>query len=176
MQALPIAEGANPPALAFAPAGQPVQAHPQLQLVEAPPRTDGLPGDWSVVGPVLISGRTLDRVVVGPNGVFAVSIDPDPRPASLTTEGLMRGGKRVTTQVKLALVAAHSLRSALAAAGIDVFPYPVLVTRGAEGMLGRLLVVRPGCLAAAVWNHPGRPLRRSQRARVLAAVQHPATS
>jgi hypothetical protein len=31
-------------------------------------------------------------------------------------------------------------------------------------------------LASAVWRHPGRPLLRSERARVLAAVQHPATS
>ena len=51
-----------------------------------------------MVGPVLVAGRTLDRVVVGPNGVFAVSLDPDPRPATLAADGLFRGGRRVTTR------------------------------------------------------------------------------
>jgi hypothetical protein len=147
---------------------------PVLTLVEAP--RDHLPDDWSVVGPLLIAGRTLDRVVVGPNGVFAVSIDPDPRTATLAPDGLVRGGQRVTHQVKQALDSAFELRRVLAQAGIDVFPYPVLVARSAEGMLGRLQVVPPGCLASAVWRHPGRPLLRSQRARVLAAIRHPATS
>ena len=86
------------------------------------------------------------------------------------------GGRRVTTQVKQAQQAAFELRRLLGAAGIEVFPYPVLVTRGADGILGRLRVVPPGCLASAVWRHPGRPLLRSERARVLAAVQHPATA
>ena len=149
---------------------------PYLTLVEAPVRRDHLPEDWTMVGPVLVAGGTLDRVVVGPNGVFAVSLDPDPRPATLAAEGLFRGGRRVTAQVKQALAAAFDLRRVLAAAGSDVFPYPVLVTRGADGLLGRLRVVPPGCLASAVWRHPGRPLLRSERARVLAAVQHPATS
>ncbi len=151
-------------------------AAPYLALVEAPARHDHLPEDWTTIGPVLVAGGTLDRVVVGPNGVFAVSLDPDPRPATLTTDGLFRGGRRVTGQVKQAQAAAFDLRRVLADAGIDVFPYPVLVTRGADGMLGRLRVVPPGCLASAVWRHPGRPLLRSTRARVLAAVQHPATS
>ena len=150
-------------------------AAPYLALVE-PARSDHLPDDWTVVGPVLVADHTLDRVVVGPNGVFAVSLDPDPRPATLTTDGLFRGGRRVTSQVKQAQQAAFELRRVLGAAGIEVFPYPVLVTRGADGMLGRLRVVPPGCLAAAVWRHPGRPLLRSERARVLAAVQHPATA
>jgi hypothetical protein len=151
-------------------------AEPRLTLVPAPIRQDHLPEDWTMVGPVLVAGRTLDRVVVGPNGVFAVSLDPDPRPAILAAEGLFRSGKRVTAQVKQALAAAFDLRRVLTVAGINVFPYPVLVTRGADGMLGRLRVIPPGCLASAVWRHPGRPLLRSERARVLAAVQHPATS
>lgn len=151
-------------------------AAPYLALVEAPARHDHLPEDWTMIGPVLVAGHTLDRVVVGPNGVFAVSLDPDPRPASLASDGLFRGGRRVTTQVKQAQAAAFELRRVLGGAGIAVFPYPVLVTRGADGMLGRLRVVSPGCLASAVWRHPGRPLLRSERARVLAAVQHPATA
>jgi hypothetical protein len=150
------------------------QEAPVLTLVEA--ARDHLPDDWSVVGPVLIAGRTLDRVVVGPNGVFAVSLDPDPRVATLAPDGLVRGGQRATHQVKQALDAAFELRRVLARAGIDVFPYPVLVARSAEGMLGRLQVVPPGRLASAVWRHPGRPLLRSQRARVLAAIRHPSTS
>ena len=149
---------------------------PHLTLVVTPERHDHLPEDWTMVGPLLIAGRTLDRVAVGPNGVFAVSLDPDPRPATLGADGLFRGGRRVTTLVKQALAAAFDLRGTLATAGIDVFPYPVLVTRGPDGMLGRLRVVPPGCLASAVWSHPGRPLLRSERARVLAAVQHPATA
>jgi hypothetical protein len=156
------------------PEGEAVAA-PHLALVETA-RRDHLPEDWTVVGPVLVAGRTLDRVVVGPNGVFAVSLDPDPRSATLGADGLFRGGRRVTTQVKQAQEAAFELRRVLGAAGIEVFPYPVLVTRGADGMLGRLRVVSPGCLASAVWRHPGRPLLRSERARVLAAVQHPATA
>jgi hypothetical protein len=36
--------------------------------------------------------------------------------------------------------------------------------------------VPPGRLASAVWRHPGRPLLRSQRAQVLAAIRHPSTS
>jgi hypothetical protein len=163
---------AQPPALPAL--GTP--GSPHLTLIPVPVRRDHLPEDWTVVGPVLVAGRTLDRVVVGPNGVFAVSLDPDPRPAILAADGLFRSGKRVTAQVKQALAAAFGLRRALAAAGMDVFPYPVLVIRGADGMLGRLRVVPPGCLASAVWRHPGRPLLRSERARVLAAVQHPATS
>ena len=163
---------AHPPALPDLDAPE----TPFLALVETPARPDHLPEDWTTVGPVLVAGRTLDRVVIGPNGVFAVSLDPDPRPATLSTDGLFRGGTRVTGQVKQALAAAFDLRRVLGEAGIDVFPYPVLVTRGADGLLGRLRVVAPGCLASAVWRHPGRPLRRSERARVLAAVQHPATA
>ena len=149
---------------------------PVLALVATAVPSDHLPDDWTTVGPVLVAGRTLDRVVVGPNGVFAVSLDPDPRPATLSPDGLFRGGKRVTGPVKQALAGAFELRRVLGEAGIDVFPYPVLVTRGAEGLLGRLRVLPPGCLASAVWRHPGRPLRRSERARLLAAVQHPATA
>jgi hypothetical protein len=167
-------------ALLEAPPGAPplldAPAAPHLTLVIASERPDHLPEDWTMVGPILVAGRTLDRVVVGPNGVFAVSLDPDPRPATLEPDGLFRGGRRVTTQVKQALAAAFDLRRVLATAGIDVFPYPVLVTRGADGMLGRLRVVPPGCLASAVWCHPGRPLLRSERGLVLAAVQHPATA
>jgi hypothetical protein len=173
MQARPI-DGETDLRLPALP-GVETTAAPYLALVE-PARSDHLPEDWTMVGPVLVAGRTLDRVVVGPNGVFAVSLDPDPRPATLAAEGLFRGGRRVTTQVKQAQETAFELRRVLSDAGIEVFPYPVLVTRGADGMLGRLRVVSPGCLASAVWRHPGRPLLRSERARVLAAVQHPATA
>jgi len=177
MQVRPL--DGDPEATARAPGGVPgadVAAPPFLTLIDAPARQDHLPDEWVMAGPVLIAGRTLDRVVVGPNGVFAVTLDPDPRPATLTGDALLRGGRRVITPVKVAQAAAFDLRRVLAAAGIDVFPYPVLVTRGADGLLGRVRVVPPGCLAAEVWRHPGYPLRRSQRARVLAAVQHPATA
>src|SRR5512137_1432509 len=99
-------------------------AAPYLTLVATPARHDHLPDDWTMVGPVLIAGRTVDRVAIGPNGVYAVSLDPDPRPASLAEEGLFRGGRRVTVQVKQALAAAFALRRVLAEAGIEVFPYP----------------------------------------------------
>ena len=174
MQASPVVD--SPPATIRPLAPLEVEAAPHLTLVEPPIGADHLPDDWTTVGPVLVAGRTLDRVVVGPNGVFAVSLDPDPRPASLSPDALLRGGRKVTHQVKQALAAAFDLRRVLAGAGIDIFPYPVLVARGADGLLGRLRVVSPGRLASAVWRHPGRPLRRSERLRVLAAVRHPATS
>jgi hypothetical protein len=176
MQVRPLDQDVALGAPFLAPPAPEAEAPPLLALVEAPAGRDRLPEDWTILGPVLIAGRSLDRVVVGPNGVFAVSLDPDPRPATAAPDGLFRGGARVTGQVKQALAAAFELRRVLARAGIDVFPYPVLVSRGADGLIGRLRVVPPGCLASAVWCHPGRPLRRSQRARVLAAVAHPATA
>jgi hypothetical protein len=176
MQLRPVDDDTAPAGLYPALPGLDGLPAPYLALLPAPAQQDHLPDDWTMVGPLLIAGRTVDRVVVGPNGAYAVSLDPDPRAATLTEDGLFRGGERVTAQVKQALAAAFAMRRILVQAGIDVFPYPVLVARGADGMLGRLRVVAPGCLASAVWRHPGRPMLRSQRARVLAAVQHPATS
>ena len=144
-----------------------------ISLVPAAPHPGELPADWTVVTAPLIEGRTVDRVVVGPNGVFAVTADPDRRPADLAPEGLQRDGLRVTTPVKEALHTAFGLRRTLARGGLDVFPYPLLLVAGARGRLDRLLIAPPDGLAEAIWSHPGRPLRRSERARALAIVQHP---
>lgn len=144
-----------------------------MALLPATPVPGALPADWTVIPGPLVEGRVVDRVVVGPNGIFAVTVDPDRRPADLTPTGLERGGSPVTTPVQEALHTAFGLRRALARGGVDVFPYPLLLVAGAHGRLDRLLIAPPDRLAEAVWSHPGRPLRRSERARALAVVQHP---
>jgi hypothetical protein len=158
------------------PAQAPGDLEAAVSLMPPAPVPGTLPDDWAVVTDPLVAGRVVARVVVGPNGVFAVTLDPDRRPAELTDDGLWRDGVRVTTPVKDALFAAYELRQALARGGLDVFPYPLLLAAGARGRLDRLLIAPPGQLAEAIWSHPGRPLRRSERARALGIVQHPLSS
>ena len=134
-----------------------------------------LPGDWVSLNDVPVAaGDTIDRVVLGPNGVFAVHIDTDPRPAAVRPgRGLIRAGARDPEPVKRALRNTAALRTVLSALPGDVFPYPVLVTAApgeAGDRLGRLLVVRPGRLPEAVWRHPSRPLTRSQRMEIRRAL------
>jgi len=164
MQALTLASG-RPPAVDGTRAA--------VALLPVAPVPEALPTDWTVIPGPLMAGRVVDRVVIGPNGIFAVTIDPDRRPADLTPTGLWRDGVPVTTPVKEALHAAFGLRRALARGGMNVFPYPLLLVAGARGRLDRLLIAPPDRLAEAVWSHPGRPLRRSERNRALAVVQHP---
>ncbi|HSG79384.1 MAG TPA: hypothetical protein VLD62_07390 [Acidimicrobiia bacterium] len=125
------------------------------------------PGDWTSVENVLIGTDRVDRVIVGPNGVFAVVIDPEP--GHLSAEGLIRDGDRVKEPVKRALRAAHELSRHMD----GVFAYPVLLAgRGLEpGYLGRLRVVGVDRLPEALWCHPGRPMRRSERASLIASLR-----
>lgn len=154
---------------------QSILAFPERRLTVAPrfdaePPLGALPADWTVLDE--IPGVVADRVIVGPNGVFTVVIDPDPRPALLADDGLYRAGTRVTTPVKRALSAAFALRRRLAPTPADVFPYPLLALNAASpfGFVGRLRVVPADMLAEAVWTHPGRPLLRSQRRAIIGAL------
>jgi hypothetical protein len=139
------------------------------QLADPPP-------DWSVLNNVIVQGKVIPFVVVGPNGVFTIEVDPDPTLSVLRHDGLWRHGQRVKEPVKRALRSAFDLRSVLARVGIDVFPYPMLVAAGADGRLGRLQVLPPERLAEAIWDHPGLPLPRSQRQYIATAIMHPATA
>lgn len=131
-----------------------------------------LPADWMVLRGPEIAGIAVDRVVVGPNGVFTVVVDPDPRPAVVTDHGLYRAGSRVTSSVKRALAAAFALRRLLGEDIPEVFPYPLLAVNGdvEMGFVGRLRVLPAEMVAEAVWTHPGRPLLRSQRRAVIRAL------
>jgi len=157
---------------AVSPAPQP---HRPVPVVDATPEVlSDLPAEWERIAPVTAGPGCIDTVLIGPNGVFAVHIDPDTRPAAARPgRGVLRAGERVPQQVKRALHHTRALRDLLAAVPGDLLPYPILVTPvpGAwRERLGRLLVVRPGRLAEAVWSHPSRPLTRSQRAAVTAAL------
>ncbi len=140
------------------------------------PRLADPPPDWTILTNVIVGGSTVPCVVVGPNGVFTIEIDPDPTLCALRPDGVWRHGQRVREPVKRALHSAFNLRRALARAGIDVFPYPMLAAAGAEGRLGRLQVLPPERIAEAVWGHPGLPLARSQRRRAVAAISHPSSA
>jgi hypothetical protein len=133
-----------------------------------------LPREWVEVHGVEVDGDTIDTLLIGPNGLFAVHFDEDPRPAAVRPGfGLIRAGTREPNPVKRALGNAEALRQRLAHLPGDLFPYPVLVTAttGEAGhRLGRLLVVRPGRLAEALWRHASRPLRRSEREAVREAL------
>lgn len=144
-----------------------------LQPLEEPTR---LPAEWVDVENVEIPGGVIDRVIVGPNGVFAVHVDPDDRPVAIRYDlGMFRAGARVGEPVKRALYNTRALHALLGGLGEDLFPYPVLVTsaHGEEQRLGRLMLVRPGRLAEALWRHPSRPLPRSARRRVVARLHAP---
>lgn len=137
------------------------------------PAATTLPHDWAVLEQVPVGGGVIDRVIVGPNGVFAVHFDPDLRPAAVREHGVIRNGVRVKEPVKTALRNAFALRALLAPDHPLVHPYPVLVTEtpGNGARLGRLLVVRPGRLAEGVWQHLSRPMTRSERARIVALLR-----
>lgn len=129
-----------------------------------------LPAEWSTVDRVVLADVVIDHVVVGPNGVFTVAIDPDLSPATLGEDGLYRDGTRVTTTVKSIAMAAHALRSRV---GSHLFAYPLLVTAldGSPAHLDRLGVIPAGAIPEAIWCHPGRALTRSQRVETLWALR-----
>jgi len=129
-----------------------------------------LPSEWMVVDRVVLTDTVIDHVVVGPNGVFTVSIDPDPTPATVSFDGLHRGSERVTHSVKGALTAASDLRSTL---GAHLFAYPILVApiAGDRAHLDRLGVVGGDRIAEAIWSHPGLPMRRSARLETIWALR-----
>ncbi len=133
------------------------------------------PAEWDQVPGVTVGDDTIDLVLIGPNGIFAVHVDPDPEPAAVRPgHGLFHTGVRVPTQVKRALRNTQGLRDRLSSVPGDIFPYPVLVASApgeAGHRLGRLMVVRPGRLAEAVWRHVSRPLTRSDRQAVREALQ-----
>ncbi|OFW65361.1 MAG: hypothetical protein A2Z12_07415 [Actinobacteria bacterium RBG_16_68_21] len=137
-----------------------------------PAGIDRLPTEWSVIDGAVVGGTVIDHVVVGPNGVFTINVDPDPRPASVGEDGLYRDGARVTTTVKQALMAASRLRQQL---GQRVFAYPILVSRmdAPRHQLDRLGVVPGDAIAEYIWSHPGLPMRRSQRLEVQWALRRP---
>jgi hypothetical protein len=134
------------------------------------PNFGALPADWTVLGEV--PAVAADRVVVGPNGVFTVVIDADPRPTVIGGDGLYRDGSRVTTSVKRALGAAFALRGRLGDGLPNVFPYPLLALYAdvPMGFVGRLRVLPVDMAAEAVWTHLGRPLLRSERLAVIEAL------
>jgi len=125
-----------------------------------------LPSEWGTVDRVVLDDIVIDHVVVGPNGVFAIAIDPDERPARLEADGLYRDGSRVTTTVKSALYGANALRDRF---GSRLFAYPLLVTalEAERGHLDRLAVIGAGGIPEAIWSHPGRALTRSRRGELL---------
>jgi hypothetical protein len=125
-----------------------------------------LPSEWQTVDRVVLDDAIIDHVVVGPNGVFAIAIDPDSRPAEVRSDGIYRDDARVTTAVKSALKAAFDLRQRV---DDRLFAYPMLVTSidATEVHLDRLGVIPGGQIAEAIWCHPGRPMIRSQRVEAL---------
>jgi hypothetical protein len=137
-----------------------------------PAGLDRLPAEWTVLDGVVVGSVMVDHVVIGPNGVFTINVDPDPRPASLDDDGLYRDGSRVTTTVKDAVMAANRLRGAL---GNSVFAYPLLVSpiSADRSQLDRLGVVPGDRIAEYIWCHPGLPMRRSQRLEVQWALRRP---
>lgn len=129
-----------------------------------------LPEEWLTVDGVVLGGLDIDHVVIGPNGVFTISIDKDPAPATIETDGLYRDGSRVTESVKNALMAAHDLRGRL---GEFTLAYPFLMTSiaGPSARLDRLGIVPGGRIPEAIWNHAGVPLTRSERTAAAWAIR-----
>lgn len=137
-----------------------------------PAGIDRLPAEWSVIDDVHAAGVRIDHVVIGPNGVFTINIDPDPRPAAIGEDGIYRDGTRVTTTVKDALLGAFRLRGEL---GEGEFAYPILISSidHPRHQLDRLGVVPGDYIAEYIWSHPGLPMRRSQRLEVQWALRRP---
>ncbi len=129
-----------------------------------------LPTEWQTIDRLVLDDTVIDQAVVGPNGVFAVSFDPDPVPATIEWDGLYRDGVRVTSAVKSALMAAYELRRRL---GEQLFAYPLLVTtiQASDQHLDRLGVVPGGRIAEAIWSHPGTPLTRTRRMEITRALR-----
>lgn len=125
-----------------------------------------------MIDAAVVDGVVIDHVVVGPNGIFTINVDPDPRPAAIADDGIYREGTRVTATVKDALRAASRIRAAL---GNRVFAYPILVSPLDAGrhQLDRLGVVPGDRIAEYIWSHPGLPMRRSQRLEVQWALRRP---
>ena len=161
--------------MAFASAltvARPALQQAPLTVVPAPFEPTSLPADWETLSGIPVEAGVIDRVLVGPNGVYAVVIDDSPEATTFGEDGLYRGQQRVGPPVKRALLMAHALGRTLASDGLEVLPYPVLVIRlGTTGHLDRLRVAGAGQLAEAVWSHPGFPLRRSERSAVLDALR-----
>lgn len=144
-------------------------ATPQLALVtphrsesEDPAGLHRLPSEWETVDAVRVGTLVIDHVVVGPNGVFTVILDPDPTPVVATEEGLYRNGTRITTLVKQAAMTPFALRSA---SGGRIFAYPMLVAsiEGGRACLDRLGVIPGNGIPEAIWSHPGMSLSRTSR-------------
>ena len=146
-----------------------VATPPRLRV--HPAGLEHLPSEWSVVDDVTLrSGAHLDHVIVGPNGLFTVAVDPETIPADIGEDGLYRHG-----------IARHHTGKARAAwrqwlgrtLGLGSIAYPILVTaiRAPRHHLDRLGVVPGERIAEHIWSHPGLPLRRSQRAEVLWALR-----
>ena len=137
-----------------------------------PAGIDRLPMEWSVIHGVVAGGVVIDHVVVGPNGVFTINVDRDPRPAVIGHDGIYRDGARLTATVKDALMGANRLRREL---GERVFAYPILVSalEVDRHQLDRLGIVAGDRIAEYIWSHPGLPLRRSQRLEVQWALGRP---
>ncbi len=129
-----------------------------------------LPTEWQTIDGLVLDDTVIDQTVVGPNGVFTVTFDPDPVPATIEWDGLFRDGARVTTTVKSALMAAHALRRRI---GARLFAYPLLVTtiQETDEHLGRLGVIPTGRVAEAIWCHAGSPLTRTQRMDITLALR-----
>jgi len=167
-QAPPTAVPVRPTPLA------PIGMNAPLRVVTEPLSLP--PSEWDQVTGVTVGNDTIDLVLIGPNGVFSVHLDPDPGPAAVRPgHGLFHTGVRVPAQVKRALRNTQDLRDRLASVPGGIFPYPVLVASAAGEAghrLGRLMVVRPGRLAEAVWRHDSRPLTRSDRLAVGKVLQH----
>lgn len=125
-----------------------------------------LPSEWQTVDRVVLDDTIIDHVVVGPNGIFAIAIDPDTRPADVRDDGIYRDDTRVTMTVKSALKSAFDLRQRV---GARMFAYPMLVTAidATDVHLDRLGVIPGGRIAEAIWCHPGQPMIRSQRVEAL---------
>ncbi len=145
---------------------------PALRTLRELPSQRRFPSDWQVIGAVDATSALADLVIVGPNGVFVVVIDPDPSRSRLTASGIVRAGERVADPVRAARLAGFELRRALRRDGIDTLVSAIVVSPVGDegGWLDRVRVVPVHRLREAVWSHPGSPLTRGQRDQVAAIV------